>query len=147
MSCHLEFKEIRKEWKARKKEEDLARKAEGDRQRSSMGAQSADGNSTDPSATAAAAGAQTPTTQAYAGNGRPQLPPIGYPQGGTPVSGQYQAGTPDQMYSQSNSQLYSTYPHSPYNSSGQVYQQREWSGAFAACDRIANLAFPTLAEH
>ena len=121
--CHVaEFKEIRKEWKARKKEEDLARKAEEERQRAAMGTQSVDGNSTDVTA------AQTPTTQAYNGGVRPQLPPIGYNQTGGQVPAQYAAAAaPDQVYSQpGNSQLYSTYPHSPYQAGGQVYQHREW---------------------
>ena len=83
-----------------------------------MGAPSIDGNSTNPAA-------PTPTTQTYPADGRPQLPPIGYNQAGGQVAGQYPAGAPDQMYSGGNGQMYSTYPHSPYNSSGQVYQQRE----------------------
>ena len=89
-----------------------------------MGGQPVDGNSADPAA-------QTPTNQTYPTGVRPQLPPIGYNQSGAQVPGQYPAAapptaSPDQMNSQGNGQMYSTYPHSPYNSGGQVYQQREW---------------------
>ena len=82
-----------------------------------MGGQPVDGNSTDPAI-------QTPTSQGYPPGARPQLPPIGYSAGGQ-VTGQYPTAT-DQMYQQGNGQVYSTYPHSPYNQGAPVYQQREW---------------------
>lgn len=111
-----EFKEIRKEWKARKKEEENARKADEERQRASMGgAPPPDGSATDP--------ASTPTNTTYPPGVRPQLPPIGYAQATQQVTGQY-PGAPEQMYQQGNGQMYSTYPHSPYNQGQQVYQQR-----------------------
>ncbi|MCJ1438992.1 hypothetical protein MMC27_008382 [Xylographa pallens] len=112
-----EFKEIRKEWKARKKEEENARKAEEERHRSSIGGgQPVDGSTADP--------AQTPTSANYPPGVRPQLPPIGYAPAGGQVAGQYPGG-PDQMYQQGNGQMYSTYPHSPYNQGQPVYQQRQ----------------------
>ncbi|MCJ1243229.1 hypothetical protein MMC30_000426 [Trapelia coarctata] len=111
-----EFKEIRKEWKARKKEEENARKADEERQRASMsGGAPPDGSATDP--------ASTPTNTTYPPGVRPQLPPIGYAQATQQVTGQY-PGAPEQMYQQGNGQMYSTYPHSPYNQGQQVYQQR-----------------------
>jgi len=112
----VEFKEIRKEWKARKKEEENARKADEERQRASMsGGAPPDGSATDP--------ASTPTNTTYPPGVRPQLPPIGYAQATQQVPGQY-PGAPEQMYQQGNGQMYSTYPHSPYNQGQQVYQQR-----------------------
>jgi hypothetical protein len=112
----LEFKEIRKEWKARKKEEDAQRKADDERHRSSMGGPPVDGNGTDGSA-------QTPTSQNYPGGVR-QLPPIAYSQApGGEVAAQYPPGSQG-MYP-GNGQGYSTYPHSPYNQGGPMYQQRE----------------------
>ncbi|MCJ1410764.1 hypothetical protein MMC19_004850 [Ptychographa xylographoides] len=112
-----EFKEIRKEWKARKKEEENARKAEEERHRSSIGGPPVEGNGSDPS--------QTPTSANYPPGVRPQLPPIGYAPAGGQVAGQYPGG-PDPMYGQAPNgaqQMYSSYPHSPYNQGGQVYQQ------------------------
>ena len=83
-----------------------------------MGGQSVDGNSTDT--------AQTPTSQVYPPGARPQLPPLAYSNNNNQVSSQY-ASNNEQIYQQpSNGQVYSTYPHSPYNQSGQVYQQRTW---------------------
>lgn len=80
-----EFKEIRKEWKARKKEEDAQRKADEER------ARAAGGDPHDPSA-------------AYPGARPVQLPPIGY-------SHQYPA--PGNDYG--GGHMYSNYtPHSPY---------------------------------
>merc|ERR1712144_84084 len=73
-----EFKEIRKEWKARKKEEENQRKAEDERARATV--VPADGqNSSDNTP----AGYQQPGRSV-------QLPPIGY-QPGAQVPGQYQA--------------------------------------------------------
>ncbi|KAF2084835.1 hypothetical protein K490DRAFT_48212 [Saccharata proteae CBS 121410] len=124
-----EFKEIRKEWKAKKKEEEAQRKAEEERQR-----QSDNRNQTD----------SDPQTPMYGGvrhigppmQGGPQLPPIGYaPAGSGQASNQYSTQSPGaigemaqyaanhQMYgSASNSS--SSYPQSPYAQSQQMYQQR-----------------------
>jgi len=109
-----EFKEIRKEWKARKKEEDNQRKAEEERQRAAAQANQVDGQSADP--------AQAPPGQSYPPGVRPQLPPIGYAPAGGQVPGQY-AGGVEQLYQQGNGQVYPGYPHSPYGQGQQMYQQ------------------------
>ena len=108
-----EFKEIRKEWKARKKEEETARKADEERQRAVAGSNGVDGQPTDP--------AQTPTSANYPPGHRPHLPPIGYSpaQGQAPV--QY-AGGVDQMYQQGNGYA-GGYPHSPYGQGQPMYQR------------------------
>lgn len=108
-----EFKEIRKEWKARKKEEENQRKAEEERQRASVGANQTDGQPADP--------VQTPTSQNYPPGVRPQLPPIGYAPAAGQVAAQYPGGV-DQLYQQGNG--YSAYPHSPYGQNQQMYPQR-----------------------
>ena len=117
LSTLAEFKEIRKEWKARKKEEDNQRKAEEERQRASLGgAPPVDGSTSDP--------AHTPTSASYPPGVRPQLPPLGYNQAGGQVAGQYPGGA-EQMYQSGNGgQIYSNYPASPYQQGQQVYQQR-----------------------
>ncbi|MCJ1271947.1 hypothetical protein MMC22_011852, partial [Lobaria immixta] len=115
-SCVSEFKEIRKEWKARKKEEDNQRKADEERQRSATGGPPVDGQPADP--------AQAPSGQNYAPGVRPHLPPIGYaPANSGQVSTQYPGGV-DQMYSQGNGQVYPAYPHSPYGQGQQMYSPR-----------------------
>ena len=87
-----------------------------------MGGQAPDGNNSEPAV-------QTPTSAQYPPGVRhsgPQLPPIGYNNpGGGQVPGQYPAGS-DGMYPQSNGQMYSTYPNSPYHQGGQVYPQRAY---------------------
>ena len=117
LSIVAEFKEIRKEWKARKKEEDNQRKAEEERQRASLGgAPPVDGSTSDP--------AHTPTSASYPPGVRPQLPPLGYNQAGAQVAGPYPGGA-EQMYQSGNGgQIYSNYPASPYQQGQQVYQQR-----------------------
>merc|ERR1711939_512533 len=110
-----EFKEIRKEWKAKKKEEEAQRKADEERQRQA-----------DPR------GGEQHDQQPYGqmrtplgpppSMGGPQLPPIGYPpqQGGAPSQPQYGQPQPSPgMDSMGH------YPQSPYAPSGQVYQQQE----------------------
>lgn len=69
---------------------------------------------------------QTPQPPTYAGNVRPQLPPIGYQPADGQVPGQYGAPAGGMVY-QSNGQMYppGNYPHSPYGQGGQVYQQRK----------------------
>ncbi|KAJ5634760.1 hypothetical protein N7528_002602 [Penicillium herquei] len=113
-----EFKEIRKEWKARKKEEETQRKAAEERERAAAQAAQAsqvDGPPSDP---------QAGQPSAY-GGGRPQLPPIGYQPADSQVPGQY-GGPGGGIVYQSNGQMGypPNYPHSPYQS-GPVYQQRE----------------------
>jgi hypothetical protein len=108
-----EFKEIRKEWKARKKEEENQRKAEDERARAAAGPP--DGQSAgDP---AAAPG--------YQQSGRAvQLPPIGYLPGGQ-VPAQYQqtpsASGVQQLAEYGNNHIqYSGYPASPYGAPSQI---------------------------
>ncbi|KAL9106177.1 MAG: hypothetical protein Q9227_008769 [Pyrenula ochraceoflavens] len=112
-----EFKEIRKEWKARKKEEESQRKAAEERERAATAqANPVDGAPADPS--------QQGQPPNYAGNVRPQLPPIGYaPADGQ--AGQYAAQQGQMVYPQNNGQMayQPNYPHSPYGQPGQVYQQ------------------------
>lgn len=113
-----EFKEIRKEWKARKKEEETARKAAEERDRQAAQTNPVDGQSADPS--------QQGQPPNYPGNVRPQLPPIGYAPADGQVSGQYTGQQGQMVYPQGNGQMYpANYPHSPYGQPGQVYQQRE----------------------
>ena len=106
-----EFKEIRKEWKARKKEEENQRKQEEERQRTAAGGTPGDGQPADPS--------QTPAGQSYPPGVRPHLPPIGYGPSAGQVPAQYPGGV-DQMYPQNNGQVYSNYPHSPYGQGQQM---------------------------
>ncbi|RDW70291.1 hypothetical protein BP5796_08688 [Coleophoma crateriformis] len=109
-----EFKEIRKEWKARKKEEENARKADEERARAA--AAPVDGQQPEG---AAPQGYQAARSQV-------QLPPIGY-QPGTQVPAQYQApsGGVQQLaeYGQNHQQMYSGYPASPYGAPNQMYSQ------------------------
>lgn len=107
-----EFKEIRKEWKARKKEEEAQRKAEEERQRQAAAAAAAQ-NGGDPQANDGGA-----PTSTYPGSRPVQLPPIG-PVGYQP--GQYppppSAGVPQQPLPDYNGHIYpnpSYQPHSPY---------------------------------
>lgn len=118
--AYLEFKEIRKEWKARKKEEEASRKAAEDRER--VAAQAAQAGQVDGPGPSDPSQGQPP---AYGGGVRPQLPPIGYQPADNQVPSQYGAPGGGMVY-QSNGQMGypPNYPHSPYQS-GPVYQQRE----------------------
>uniref|UniRef100_A0A8H7K8P4 C2H2-type domain-containing protein n=1 Tax=Bionectria ochroleuca TaxID=29856 RepID=A0A8H7K8P4_BIOOC len=103
-----EFKEIRKEWKARKKEEENQRKAEEERQRqAAQAAQAAAQNGPDPQ------GPDGPPTSSYPGSRPVTLPPIGYQpaQYPAPPSGGVQQPLPDYQ-----NHMYPNYPppHSPY---------------------------------
>lgn len=119
LTIHVEFKEIRKEWKARKKEEENQRKAEEDRQRQAAQQSQVDG--------ASVADGSQPSSSTYPPGVRPQLPPIGY----TPASGQVppQYGPPgagiEGMPQYGNSHMYGNYPQSPYAPNNQMYQQRQ----------------------
>lgn len=119
-----EFKEIRKEWKARKKEEENARKADEERARQAhqAQAQAQQGVEGQPG--------EHPQAQAYQQNGgRPSLPPIAY--GGGPdgqQQGQYGPPPAGMVYPpQGNGQIHyqQQYPNSPYGQQGQVYQPRK----------------------
>ncbi|PGH16665.1 hypothetical protein AJ79_01537 [Helicocarpus griseus UAMH5409] len=118
-----EFKEIRKEWKARKKEEENQRKAAEERERAAAQANQVDGNApTDPS--------QAAQPASYPAGVRPQLPPIGYQPADGQVPGQYGASAgAGLVYPPSNGQMAApypaNYPHSPYGQGNQVYQPRE----------------------
>jgi hypothetical protein len=123
-----EFKEIRKEWKARKKEEEAQRKAAEERERAAA-AQAAQANHVE------APGASDPTqaaaTQppAYPGGVRPQLPPIGYQPADGQVHGGY--GAAGGMVYQNGQMAYPpNYPHSPYTQSGQMYQPQNQPGSY-----------------
>ncbi|KAI1834026.1 hypothetical protein DTO006G1_7723 [Penicillium roqueforti] len=117
----LEFKEIRKEWKARKKEEDAQRKAIEERERAAV--QAAQANQVEPPNPSDPSHGQPPP---YAGGVRPQLPPIGYQPADSQVPGQYGGPPGSGMVYQSNAQIAypPNYPHSPYQS-GPGYPQRE----------------------
>ncbi|KAI1919896.1 hypothetical protein LOZ66_004859 [Ophidiomyces ophidiicola] len=121
-----EFKEIRKEWKARKKEEENQRKAAEERERAVVQGQSGDNSApTDPSNGSTAQQGQ-PTS--YAGPVRPQLPPIGYQSADGQVPNQYGNSTGGGLvYPSGNGQIPATYPanypHSPYGQGSQMYQQ------------------------
>ena len=125
----VEFKEIRKEWKARKKEEEAQRKAEEERlrQAAQQAAQQAVAqNGTSEPQTADPT--QPPTT--YASRGAVQLPPIAYTTSTYPPS--TPAGVPQQPLPDSYSaqQLYpANYggPTSPYGQQQHqnMYNQRK----------------------
>ncbi|KAL8723757.1 MAG: hypothetical protein Q9225_000052 [Loekoesia sp. 1 TL-2023] len=108
-----QFKEIRKEWKQRKKEEEAQRKSEDERQRGSQGGQSVDGQSNDP--------AQTTSGQNYASGARPHLPPIGYAPAAGQMQPQYASGVEQMYQAQGNGVNYGGYPpHSPYGQGQQM---------------------------
>lgn len=121
--CFVEFKEIRKEWKARKKEEDAQRKAEEDRQRAAQAQANPPQDGQHPQDQQPPQGYQQPGRQPV------QLPPIGY-QPGAQVPGQYQApsGGVQQLQEYTNpNHMYSGYPASPYGQPSQMYSQRYYS--------------------
>lgn len=118
-----EFKEIRKEWKARKKDETTI-KSEDDRHRVTVpGTPVESPNPAEPS--------QGSPGSNYPSSVRPQLPPIGYTSQGGQVSGHYPAPANgiEQMQQYGNNNMYPNYPPSPYGQGGQVYQQRPKSPA------------------
>lgn len=112
----LEFKEIRKEWKQRKKEEDAQRKAEEDRQRAAMASAQANG--------APDQGPDGTPTSTYPGSRPVQLPPIGYQPASYPAPPS--GGVPQQpLADYGGSHMYPSYqPHSPYGQPNQsMYSQ------------------------
>jgi transcription factor CON7 len=118
---HLpEFKEIRKEWKARKKEEDNARKAEEERQRQAQKSQQLDGQGLE---------AAHVHGQGYQQNSAmPLVTPIGYQAVDGHAQGQFGRQPGGMVYLQQNGQMaaYGNYSNSPYVQQGNVYQQRQW---------------------
>ena len=121
-SSLIEFKEIRKEWKARKKEEEAQRKAAEERERAA--AQAAQASQVEAQGPPDAHAAAQPP--AYSAGIRPQLPPLGYQPADGQVHGQYGAPGGGMMY-QGNGQVPypPNYPHSPYPQGSQVYQPRK----------------------
>lgn len=121
----LEFKEIRKEWKARKKAEEAERKAqeEAERQRQAQEAAAAAQNGHGPEPTSAG---QAP--QPYASGG---LPPIRYQPAGSQYPAPPSASVAQQPlpeYSPTSSMHPGYYPPaSPYAPPGQqqMYSQRQ----------------------
>jgi len=112
-----EFKEIRKEWKARKKEEENARKAQEERERSQNGP--VDGQPADPS--------QQGQPANYPAGAR-HLPPIGYAPADGQVPGQYAGPQGGMVYQQGNGQMGyppANYPHSPYAQGNPQYAQQQ----------------------
>ncbi|RPB16982.1 hypothetical protein P167DRAFT_202884 [Morchella conica CCBAS932] len=109
-----EFKEIRKEWKARKKEEEAQRKAqeEAERQRSTEG-----GSATEVAQVTPGAAAPASSAQYTAGGMAPrQLPPIAYQQPPVP-SVHYPAAptaTMDPMQQYQQPTIYNTYQQASY---------------------------------
>lgn len=126
-STVTEFKEIRKEWKARKKEEENARKAAEERERAAVAQSQGPENNAppDPNVTTAQ---QPPQPASYPAGVRPQLPPIGYQPADGQVPNQYGTSTGNGLvYQNGNGQMPASYPanypHSPYAQQSQVYQQ------------------------
>lgn len=107
-----EFKEIRKDWKARKKEEENARKADEERSRvAQASAQNGGGQRPD----------GTPTS-AY-DSGSVQLPPIGFQGQGYPAPPPGSVGQPG-MAEYPGTHMYQSYqPHSPYGANPPMYGQ------------------------
>ncbi|KAL4979905.1 hypothetical protein BDW66DRAFT_83748 [Aspergillus desertorum] len=123
-----EFKEIRKEWKQRKKEEEAQRKVAEERERAAAAAAVQSQIDASGGAPDLSQGGQPPQ---YPGGVRPQLPPIGYQPADGQAPGQYGAGASGMPY-QGNGQVGypPNYPHSPYGQSGQVYQQQNQSTSY-----------------
>lgn len=123
----VEFKEIRKEWKARKKEEENARKAEEEqrhRQAQQQAQQGVEGQGAD--------GHSVPSQPYQQNGGRPSLPPIGgYQQPDQPQQSQYGQQPVGMVYQQGNGNMHyqPNYPNSPYAPQGQGYQNRESVGS------------------
>ncbi|KAL5403086.1 hypothetical protein PMIN03_010169 [Paraphaeosphaeria minitans] len=110
-----EFKEIRKEWKAKKKEEEALRKADEER------ARAADQNRGHENGVEAPGYAQMRQQVGVPGQapGHPQLPPIGYQPAASGNSSGPQYGTQSPGLAEGMAH----YPQSPYGSNPQMYQQ------------------------
>lgn len=128
-----EFKEIRKEWKARKKEEENARKAEEEQRHRQAQQQAQQGVESQ-----AGDGHSVPS-QPYQQNGqRPSLPPIGgYQQPDQPQPSQYGQQPVGMVYQQGNGNMHyqPNYPNSPYAPQAQGYQNRETDTPLSAIVR------------
>ena len=109
----VEFKDIRKEWRSRHKKDVDPKKGETESSRTDSGPEAQlSGAASPPEST------QTPTSATF--SSRPQLPPLGYTNSS---NGSASFSPSDPLYQGSPAQVYSTYPHSPYNSSSQVFQR------------------------
>ncbi|KAK2003704.1 hypothetical protein LX36DRAFT_565631 [Colletotrichum falcatum] len=121
-----EFKEIRKEWKQRKKEEEAQRKAEDERQRqaAAAAAAAAQNGSGDPQSGADGSS----SASAYASGRQVQLPPIGYQPSQYPAPPSAGGVAQQPLPEYSSSHMYSTnyQPQSPYGQPNQsMYSSRE----------------------
>lgn len=120
----LEFKEIRKEWKARKKDEETQRKRDEEERKAAV--TQADGQPGQPGQPDQSQAGQGPS---YQPGSRPQLPPIAYQSQGGEVANPYPGQQGGMVYQQGNGPMgpYAQYPppNSPYGQPGQVYQQRK----------------------
>lgn len=120
-SSRPEFKEIRREWKARKKEEDQARKNDEDRQRQAANAVAvAQNGGADPQA------GPDPSQPPASYSGTRQLPPIAYANASyTPVSS---GGVQQPLPEYGSGNVYNGYsPASQYPpSNSQMYNQRKF---------------------
>jgi hypothetical protein len=123
LTCFAEFKEIRKEWKARKKEEENARKAEEERQRAAAQATQVDVQP--PEGRHLVAGQED---QQNAARPPPSPPKFGYYSFNGHNPGQYGQPQGGMVYPQGNGQMgnYANYPNSPDGQQGQVYQQHQY---------------------
>ncbi|KAJ4424112.1 hypothetical protein N0V82_001160 [Gnomoniopsis sp. IMI 355080] len=109
-----EFKEIRKEWKARKKAEEQARKHQDEQARS-------DGQPT-PSDPQATHDSQQGSVASYGGAHAQRLPPLGYNPNNYPTAPQFSSGAGE--YAPNYITAPSGFPSSPYaQSHQQVYGQ------------------------
>ncbi|KAB2579949.1 C2H2 finger domain transcription factor CON7 [Lasiodiplodia hormozganensis] len=119
-----EFKEIRKEWKAKKKEEEAQRKAEEERQRQAEQQRQAQNNEANNSNPETPIYGQPRAMAQPVQMGGPQLPPIGY---APAASGQ----APAQYGTQSPSAIgeMAHYPQSPYTQGQTMYQQPADNGS------------------
>lgn len=117
-----EFKEIRKEWKARKKDEETQRKRDEEERKAAV--TQADGQPGQPGQPDQSQAGQGPS---YQPGSRPQLPPIAYQSQGGEVANPYPGQQGGMVYQQGNGPMgpYAQYPppNSPYGQPGQVYQQ------------------------
>ncbi|KAF2872180.1 C2H2 transcription factor-like protein [Massariosphaeria phaeospora] len=113
-----EFKEIRKEWKAKKKEEDGLRKADEERHRAAE-QRAVHDNGTD-------APVYGQMRQAVGVPGQPpppHLPPIGYQPAASNTTSGPQYGTQSPGLPENMAHNSSSYPQSPYGQNPQMYQQ------------------------
>ncbi|KAF2661248.1 hypothetical protein K491DRAFT_483109 [Lophiostoma macrostomum CBS 122681] len=110
-----EFKEIRKEWKAKKKEEEQQRKADEERQRAADPRAPHDNGPDAP----VYGQVRQPVGMPGQAPGHPQLPPIGYQPAASGNTSGPQYGTQSPGLAEGMAH----YPQSPYGQNPQMYQQ------------------------